>query len=299
MAVGILAPLGIVVLIGVMIAGAAVIVVGVLRSTGVIGAKAPAGSSDPASLARTRWRWAGIGLGVILAAATIAGGDLGRGPLLAAVTFGLGVLAGVLAGEVLVRPHHENHRVASARPRSIRQYLPPVLTRAVAAATVILVDLMAVTTAAGSPDDQNRPGRSLTYETPDRLQGASAGPWPGSYYTVPALVALLVAGILTAVVLATIARRAAATDLTVDTAARRRSAEAVIAAWGVAVGIPLVGFSITAMGSLLRMSLAPPSWRLAGWSGLILAIGGLVLVCWCLVTLIVPTRATARLVVHA
>ncbi len=157
---------------------------------------------------------------------------------------------------------------------------------------------MTATTAAGSSDDQNRPGGALTYETPDRVRGASAGPWPGSYYTIPTAVALLVAGILTAVVLATIARRAAATDLTVDTAARRRSAEAVTADWGVTVGVPLVGFSITAMGALVGMSIAPLLWRIAGWASLALAIGSLVLVCWCLVTLIVPTRALTRVSVH-
>ncbi len=228
----------------------------------------------------------------MLAAATVAAGDLGRGPLLASVAFGLGTLAGILTGELLVRPDRGTHRHASLQPRSIKVYPPRILGRAVAAATAILIVFMIVTTAGGSADDQQRAGRSLSY-TPDPTQSASHGPWPGSYYTIPAAVALFVAGIATALVLLTVARRPATTDRVADEAQRRRSAEAVTAAWGVAVGIPLVGFSLTAAGALIGISLAPLWWRIAGWSLLALAAAALVLVLCCLGALLVPSRRTA------
>lgn len=248
--------------------------------------------SDPTGTSLARWRWAGIGLGVVLAAWTVSAGNLGRGPLLASVAFGLSTLAGILTGELLVRPDRGTHRHASVQPRSVKVYRPRLLGRVVAATTAILIVLMIATTAGGSADDQQRDGRSLSY-TLDPTWSASHGPWPGSYYTIPAAVALLVAGIATAVVLVTVARRPATADRVVDNAQRRRSAEAVTAAWGVAVGIPLVGFCLTAANALIGISVGPLWWRIAGWSLLALAASGVALVLWCLAALLVPSRRTA------
>lgn len=278
---------------GLLLVGGAVLVVltlvggAVLRTGGP-----PADRPDPIATSLARWRWAGIGLGVVLAAGTVAAGDLGRGPLLASVAFGLGALAGILTGELLVRPDRGTQRHASLQPRSVKVYRPRILGPVVAAASAILIVLMIATTAGGSADDQQRAGRSLTY-TPDPTQSASHGPWPGSYYTIPAAIALFVAGIATAVVLLTVARRPATADRVADNTQRRRSAEAVTAAWGIAVGIPLVGFSLTAAGALIGIAVAPLWWRVAGWSLLTLAASGMVLVLWCLATLLLPSRRTA------
>jgi len=276
-----------------LLAGCAVLVVltfsarAVLRTTG----QQAATGSDPTAKSLARWRWTGIGLGVVLAAGTVAAGDLGRGPLLASVVFGLGALAGILTGELLVRPDRGTQRHASVQPRSVKVYRPRILGRVVAAATAILIVLMIATTAGGSADDQQRAGRSLTY-SPNSTLGASSGPWPGSYYTTAAAVALLVAGIATAVVLVTVARRPAIADRGADHAQRRRSAETVTAAWGMAVGVPLVGFSLTAASALIGIAVAPLWWRVAGWSLLALAASGLVLVLWCLAALLLPSRLT-------
>ncbi len=277
-----------------LLVGCAVLVVltlaagAVLRTTG----RQAATRSDPTATSLARWRWAGIGLGVVLAAGTVAVGDLGRGPLLASVAFGLSTLTGILTGELLVRPDRGTQRHASVQPRSVKVYRPRILGRMVAAATVILIVLMIATTAGGSADDQQRAGRWLTY-TPNSTRSASHGPWPGSFYTIPAAVALLVAGIATAVVLVTVARRPATADRGADHAQRRRSAEAVTAAWGLAVGIPLVGFCLTAASALIGIAAAPLWWRVAGWSLLALAASGLVLLLWCLAALVVPSRQTA------
>ncbi len=252
-------------------------------------------TSDPRTILLTRWRSAGIALGVLLAAGAMAMGNLGRGPLLASVAFGLGVLAGILAGELLLRPDQGTQRHASVQPRTINGYRPRTLGRVVTAATAILVVVMVATTAGGSADDQQRAGRSLAY-TPDPTRSASHGPWPGSYYTIPAAVALSVAAVVTALVLIIVVRRPANGDRVVDNEHRRRSAEAVTAAWGIAIGIPLVGFCLTAASALIGIGLAPMWWRVAGWTMLALAACSLVLVLWCLSTLFGPSRRAAAVI---
>lgn len=275
---------------GLLILGCGALIVVALISGGRI---AQAGDpSDSTAKWLSRWRWVGIGLGIVLATGTVAAGDLGRGPLLASVAFGLGTLSGILVGELLVRPALGTRRRASVQPRSVKAYGPRVLGPVVVAATVALILLMIATTAGGSADDMQRAGRSLTY-IPDATRSASTGPWPGSYYTFPAAAALLVAGIVTIVVLVIVAHRPATGDLVADTAQRRRSAEAVTAAWGVAAGIPLVGFCITAANALIVIGVAPQWWRMAGWSLVAIAAFGLALVLWCLTALLLPSRQSA------
>lgn len=247
---------------------------------------APA-STNPEYRMLSRWRWAGILAGVAVAVVTISVGALGRGPLLASVAFGLCVLGGVLVGELRVRPAHDALRAATLERRSIRSYLPPVLGIVVALSTVVLVGVMIATTAAGSPDDLHRAGRTLRY-APDPAREISAGPWPGSYYTAPAMIALVLAAIATAVVLRQVTLRPRAGDPVGDDALRRRSAEAVTAAWGVATSIPLAGISIIAVLTLSNLATTPASWRVAGGGLLLVGLGAMILVLWCLATLVVP-----------
>jgi len=205
------------------------------------------------------------------------------------VVFGLCVLGGVLAGELRVRPAHGTLRAATLEPRSVRSYLPTGVGIVVATSTVILVVLMIATTAAGSPDDLHRAGRTLRY-SPDPTREISAGPWPGSYYTVPAAIALILAAIATSLVLRQVTLRPRARDQGGDDALRRRSAEAVTAAWGVAAGIPLAGISLIAVLTLSTLDSTPASWRVAGGGLLLVGLGACVLVLWCLATLVVPRR---------
>jgi len=165
--------------------------------------------------------------------------------------------------------------------------LAGVAVAVVTISTVVLVGVMIATTAAGSPDDLHRAGRTLRY-APDPAREISAGPWPGSYYTVPAMIALVLAAIATAVVLRQVTLRPRAGDPVGDDALRRRSAEAVTAAWGVATSIPLAGISIIAVLTLSNLATTPASWRVAGGGLLLVGLGAMILVLWCLATLVVP-----------
>jgi hypothetical protein len=142
------------------------------------------------------WRWAGVIGGLVAGSAAAGSGALGRGLLLAAPVFGLFVLAGVVVGETSVRSPGGRTRIAALEVRRVRDYLPRGLARAVIAAAAVLLALLIVTTATGAPDDLGRPGRILLLQCSAALQ-QGAGPWPGSFYSVP-LAAMVVVGLIAA-----------------------------------------------------------------------------------------------------
>ncbi|MEV8514564.1 hypothetical protein [Dactylosporangium sp. NPDC051484] len=228
-------------------------------------------------------RWAGVTIGLIVGTIAARSGGLGTGLLLAAPLFGLCTLLGVLAGELTVRPPRGPTRTAAVEVRHIRDYLPRQLSRAVAAAGSVLLVLLTSTTAAGSPDDMGRPGRSLGRQcTPDTFE--SHGPWPGSFYTGPLAVVLLVGLLLAYVAMRTIVRRprsGSTSDLAGDDALRRRAARTVTGGVGILFAIPLAGVSLTAANGLLRISCAPAWWTVAGWGLLALVPASLAMSSWC------------------
>jgi len=163
----------------------------------------------------------------------------------------------------------------------------------VAASALGLGALLVTTTLMGSADDQGRAGRNLSRMcSPER--GASAGPWPGSFYSVPLGIAVVVGLVVAAVALRTIVlrpRSGSDPDLVAgDDNLRRRSAEAVTAATGVMVAASLSGVSLVAAGALMGFGCAPASWTILGIA--LLAVGALMLLltAWCLALLLAGRR---------
>ncbi len=245
------------------------------------------GGSRPMTVreARSRvWRWGGILIGAILAYVAMTSGDLGRGVLLAAPIFGVCAVAGALLGELTTLPAAGVVRRAELRVRRVRDYLPRWLSRVVGAGAVLLILLATVTTVVASRDDVGRPGRYLFCAS-----GAGAGPWPGSFYTVPALVAVFAGLALTGLSLRRVVRRPRpASSGDADDALRRRSAELVTAATGILVLVPLFGVALTA-GVTLH-GLADPCghgwWAGAGGSLEVLAALAFMASGWCLAVLL-------------
>jgi hypothetical protein len=197
---------------------------------------------DPA----VRWRLAGIVAGAAAAAFAMRTPELGRGILLAAPVFGIGVFAGALTGELTREPPTGRVRRARLRVRRTLDYVPRALGAGVAASTVLLFGVAIVTTTVGAPDPEGRAGRGLA------CPGAFHAPWPGAYYTLPALAAVVAGLALAAFTLRRVARRPPAVEPdTADDALRRRSAEVVTAATGVLTLVPLCGITLSA-GLLLR-----------------------------------------------
>ncbi|MEV4703896.1 hypothetical protein [Actinoplanes sp. NPDC049316] len=267
----------------------------IVRAVGTGGGPSP-GRRGPGEVTAVRWRWAGIVAGVAAGALMATAGTLGRGLLLAAPVFGSGVLVGALIGE-LARPAPGGPvRSAGLRVRRAVDYVPRGLGAVVVLATMILVVLAGVTTAVAEPDDTGRPGRALTCGDSE-LMFSSFTPWPGRYYTVPAM-ALVALGLIAATVAMrrVVRRPQSAADAAGDDAERRRSAEVVVAAAGISVLAPLTGFALTAGLALstLAHQCGPAGWAAAGHALTGVAIGAFAATAWCGACLLVPGRGHGR-----
>ena len=244
------------------------------------------------AVARTtrRWRLAGLVVGLLAAGTSAQSGALGRGLVLAVPLLCLCVLLGVVAGELRVRPPAPDVRSAALEVRSGRQYLPPVLTALVAAATVVLGGLLAFTSAIAAADDLGRPGRALARAC-SAVSAEIRSPWPGSFYALP-LAVVVVAGLaLAAVALVSVARRPRqGEDPLLDDALRRQAATAVVAAVGLLVTVPLVGTGVLAAAGLLQVCAAPAGWTATGSALLVIVPLAVALGAWCAVQLLVPGR---------
>ena len=239
------------------------------------------------------WRWAGLGLGVIVAASTAGGGSLGLGVMLAPTVFGICVIAGVVVGELATIPRRGGIRTAALETRTVGDYLPRRLGAMVAASTLGLGAVLVTTTLMGSADDMGRAGRSLFRQcSPEYASGK--GPWPGLFYSVPLGMAVAVGLVGAALALRLVVlrpRSGSAPELVVaDDVLRRRSAEAVVAATGVMVAASLFGVALFAGAALLGFACPPTSWTILG--GALLAVGALMLLLavWCLALLLSGPR---------
>lgn len=187
----------------------------------------------------SRWRIIGATVGVAAAALLATNGaSLGRAMLLAPMTAGAGVLLGVIIGEWTARPPRGIARTATLRRRTLRDVLPQRSRVRLVVGVLSAGVVLAAGTFMGSADDLGRAGRSLTRTCTVLINGelaevsSSRGPWPGSYYAIPAAAALLVVLILAAVAArAIVARqRPSAEDADLDDQLRRWSVMRVAAA---------------------------------------------------------------------
>ena len=244
------------------------------------------------------WRWAGLGLGVVAAYLTAGVGSLGLGLMLAPAVFGLCVIGGVAVGELASIPRREGQRTAALETRTLGDYVPRRLSGLVSASTIGLGAVLVTTTLMGSADDMGRAGRSLSRqcnpESLEMLGGASHGPWPGLFYSVPLAIAVGVGLLGAAVALRTVVlrpRSGSAPELVVaDDALRHRSAEAVVAATGVMVAASLLGVALTAAGSLIGIACPPMMWTVLGFTLLAVGVLMLLLAVWCLALLLAGPR---------
>jgi hypothetical protein len=250
----------------------------------------------PAAAARrtARFRLAGVITGLAAGGTAAVSDPLGRGLLLAGPVFGWFVLAGVVAGEISVRPAGGQTRTAVVEVRRVRDYLPRGLAAAVTAAAAALAALVTWTTVTAGPDDLGRAGRDLLLSCGPDLR-ETYGPWPGSFYSVP-LAAIVAAGLITAgSALRAVIRRArtgAEPDtVAADDALRQRAARTITGACGILVALPLAGTCLVSAGALLSITCRPAWWTYTGWALLALLIPALALIGWCAGALLAPARA--------
>lgn len=164
------------------------------------------------------WRVVGLLLGGVAAVLLLVLGQrvdaLGRATALAPTVLGAGVLLGTIAGELTARPAVGIRRSAAVETRTLRAILPRGRAVVLGVSTALLAGALAIGAAWGSADDLGRAGRVLsercTTVDPELgavVVGGSRGPWPGSFYAVPLVVALLVLAGLVALALRAIVNR--------------------------------------------------------------------------------------------
>lgn len=236
-------------------------------------------------------RLAGLTLGVAAAVAAGHAWSLGRGAMLGPVLLGTGLLLGIAAGETLARPARvAGPRTADLTPRKVRSYAPRGQGAAVVAVLVLMVAVLVVTTATASADDLGRPGRSLT-RTCGMGVSSSRSPYPGSFYSGPLALGLVVALGLGAVAARQAVLRPRGLGAEED-ALRAQSVRAVVAGAGVVVCATFIGVAVVTASVWDQICSAGVLGLLAG--PLRLAAGlALGVLAWCLASLVRPARRTA------
>ncbi|WP_328326197.1 hypothetical protein OHA70_37480 [Kribbella sp. NBC_00382] len=237
------------------------------------------------------WRWAGVGVGLV--AGGVVAWTLGpdRGLLLAAPVFSLGVVLGVVLGELRTPRPAGPVRRAAVETRSAANYLPRRLAASVAVAGIVELALLLWTTSVASADSLGRAGRALSRTCGDMT--ATKSPWPGSFYSVPLGIAVVLGLLSAAVGIRRVVGRPrpvdAAGELVADDHARRLSATAITGACGVLITVPLLGTTFVAIMTLTTMQCVPTSWQSIGWALLVPAAGGLALLVWSATAVLQPS----------
>lgn len=225
-------------------------------------------------------RWAGAATGLTANALVSFSPESDVDLLYGFPVFGLCVMGGVFAADVVARPRPGPLRVAEVTPRRIRDYLPRFLTAALAAQAVVLLVLLIVAATTGSADADGRSGRALSVACPAGTQLLS--PWPGPYYAWPALGGLALGTVACALLLRRVTARCGSDDQ------RRTSVRAAVGAWGVLVTAPLFAVSLTMGVVVLSMSCAGGMKDVAQWGLAITALTSALTACHCLGVLLLP-----------
>lgn len=254
---------------------------------------------------RREWRW----VRVTWAAALVVGGgaawlvngslDLGRGTMLVPAVLGLFVVAGVGLAETLVRPQRPTGpRTASLAARRVADYMPRALTTAVGGISVLHLATLALTTASASTDDLGRAGRQIAARCGNT--GSGAGPYPGSFYSFPLTLLLLVIGLAAVAALVAVVRRPRgfAPDDVGDDVLRRLSTTRVLAAAGAAVAASHVGIAFFAGTALVRMDCQRAWMEPVGWVLIATMLAALLLLGWFLGRIVVPGALPAPSPAH-
>lgn len=229
---------------------------------------------------RATWVAASVVGGV---AAWLVNGSLGlgRGTMLVPAVLGLFVVAGVGLAETVVRPRRPaGPRTASLAPRRVTDYVPRALGTAVAGIAMLHLGTLALTTTTGSADDMGRAGRQIAAQCGNT--GSAAGPYPGSFYSVPLMAMLLAICLVAAAALSAVARRPRgfAPDEVGDDELRLRSTTRVLAAVGAAVAASQVGIAFYAGTAMLRMDCQSAWMPPVGWALMASTLAALLLLVW-------------------
>lgn len=256
--------------------------------------------------ATTRFRWVGLGIGLLAGIVLVFLGSLAPFVLVAPIVVGLSVVVAIMVGQQLSYAKARVVGVAAIETRRVRDYLPPRSLARLAGAVVVLLAVLGYTTLVASPDDMGRAGRAIsatwaslewnadangTLQPHEVTFSSTYSPFPGSFYTTPVLPALTVLLAVAVLALALTARRprnGADPELVrVDDALRRITAQGIVAAAGLGVAGTLftaAAWAYPQLGKLVEV----PAHVAAAYVLAAVALGALVLTLAFAVTLLVP-----------
>ncbi|MEU0369963.1 hypothetical protein ABZ070_06800 [Streptomyces sp. NPDC006283] len=245
-----------------------------------------------ASTAKGTWRtwidtpvrWAGAAAGIAVGALVDFSPEPDVQLLYAFPAFGLCVMAGVLAADLLARPRHSVVRVADVTPRRVRDHAPRALAAFLAAQAAILTVLVVIAAGTASADSEGRSGRALAVHCPAGSQ--LLGPWPGLHYGWPALGGVALGTVACALLLRRITLRSQADGQ------RRIQARAAVGAWGVLVTAPLFAVSLTMAVVVLSLSCGGTAKLLTLAALALTAFTSALSCCHCLGVLLLPQAYT-------
>lgn len=219
----------------------------------------------------TRGRWAALVAGLGAFALALACDDLGRGFVLAPAVGGA-FATGILAlAERTVPTEDASLRTVRLDRRSPLPWVSPATWVAGATNVALLAAVIVTGWSTATSDDQGRSGRAVEWVTVDGSQSGS--PWPGSFYSWPTLVALVVATLAFVAGLRLVTTRPqvnadALTELT-DADLRRRSARLLQAVYLIVLGLTLGALSLMLVTRTSSVASGAPTWvSVAHWLGL-------------------------------
>lgn len=230
-----------------------------------------------------RGRWGALALAIVALVVVAAGVGLGRGFALAPAVAG-SVAMGVLAlSERTVPTGASSVRAVRLEPRSATSWMSRATWVAGAVNLALLAAVVILGWVTAKPDDGGRSGRTVEWTTVDG--GQSGSPWPGSYYSLPVLVALAAATLAVVAGLRLVVTRPqvnadALTELS-DGDLRRRSARLFQAAYLVVMGLTLGALGLLMFAATSSIQPGSPTWvAISHWLGLagVLAGAGSVIV---------------------
>lgn len=237
----------------------------------------------------TRFRVSAAALGLLVAVAwlALAPSSNGRSLVLAPMLMGLTVLAGVVLGELVVRPRHlPAVREATLSHRTVREYLPRHFSRQLTAVSLGGLVLLTATVALASPDDTGRAGRSLDL-TCSATQSSGHGPFPGSFYVAPYALGVLVALVVAVPTLRRVVRRRLGGTEAQAVRYRRAGVAGVLGSLGLVIASPLAGMAFFAFVAFTNV--CEEAWlTLAGWGSLALVVLALAVAVTSLITVFRP-----------
>ncbi|MEO7060987.1 MAG: hypothetical protein ABI083_14795, partial [Lapillicoccus sp.] len=160
--------------------------------------------------------------------------------------------------------------------------------------TALHVATLTLTLTTASSDDLGRAGRQLAAQCGDT--GNAAGPYPGSFYSVPLILLLLAIGLVAAAALTAVVRRPRgfAPDEAGDDELRHQSTTRVLAAVGAVLAASQMGIAFFAGTAMLRMDCQLAWMPPVGWLLISSILAATLLLGWFLGRLVAPEALPAH-----